>query len=169
MVVFSVYLSFLAGLFIGTQLLSNRLRRFSDSATQTRDPVPVTLIKPVKGASPHAMKSFRSWLDQEYGAEVQVLFCLQEEHDPALEILEQLRKESTKLRFDVHVAPVREGFHGKTSNLLTGLRQARHSLLVFSDGDIEAPPMALSRLVGAYQHQGGIVSCPVLHHSAVTP
>lgn len=165
---FAAYLLYLVALLSTTQLLSWRLRSVSAAVEPTRSPVPVTLIKPVKGATEHTFESFRSWLDQEYDAEIQVLFCLQDERDPALEVLDRLSKSSTRHRFEVHVSPIRDGYHGKTSNQLTGVTHARHDILIFSDADMEAPPGFLARLVGALQCGGGIVSCPVVHDRATS-
>lgn len=103
----------------------------------------LTLIKPVFGADDNTEKTFRSWLDQDYPDEVQFIFSLQNAEDPALTILEKLK---TEYEFEVTVNPVQAGFSGKMSNLIHGLEQAEHDVLVFSDADLLAPPDTLKKL-----------------------
>lgn len=121
---------------------------------------PVTVIKPVYGVDEHAEEALGSWFRQRYPGEVQLVFSLQDAADPALALIERLGREAGR-DFEILVNPVLPGWSGKTSNLRFGLERARHEHLVFSDGDIVAPPDTLAKLVGQLVEGRQVVSCLV--------
>lgn len=121
---------------------------------------PVTVIVPVFGADRFTEGNFRSWLAQDYGGEIQTIFSLQRENDPAFAVLNPL---SSERAFETIVNPVRAGFSGKTSNLHHGLLKARHEILVFSDCDMWAPPNTLRKIVRLFEEGNDLVSCLPRH------
>lgn len=127
---------------------------------------PVTVIKPVYGADDATGRCFRSWIEQDYPGEVQLVFSLQDAADPAREVLAELADAGD---FEVIVNPVLPGHSGKVSNLVHGMARARHDLLVFSDADILATPDTLSRLVGQLERGADVASCAVRTNGAETP
>ncbi len=126
----------------------------------------VSLVKPVYGADAFTKQAFLSWIQQEYNGEYQILFSLQDESDPALKILEELKSDPTVRPFEVLIHPIFPGFHGKTSNLLYGVAEAKNEILVLSDADIVAPPGALKKLVGKLESGFDLVSCMIRHTQA---
>jgi ceramide glucosyltransferase len=128
---------------------------------RTGDPrAPVTVIVPVSGADRFSERNFESWLRQDYAGDVQHIFSLQREDDPALPLLEAL---AARHPLETMVNPVQPGFSGKTSNLHHALRKARHEILIFSDADIWAPPDTLRKLVGLLENGHDLVSCLPKH------
>jgi ceramide glucosyltransferase len=121
---------------------------------------PVTVIVPVFGADRFTEGNFRSWLEQDYGGEIQYIFSLQRENDPAFAVLDHL---SAGRSFVTTVNPVRAGYSGKTSNLHHGLLEARHEILVFSDCDMRAPPNTLQKIVRLIEEGNDLVSCLPRH------
>jgi ceramide glucosyltransferase len=122
--------------------------------------VPVTVIVPVSGADRFTQRNFRSWLLQDYDGEVQTVFSLQREDDPALPLLESLASEHP---LETMVNPVKDGFSGKTSNLHHALRASRHDVLIFSDADIWAPPDTIRKIVRLLEEGRDLVSCLPKH------
>ncbi|MFO7173757.1 MAG: ElyC/SanA/YdcF family protein, partial [Bacillota bacterium] len=109
-------------------------------------PAGVSVILPIKGLDPGAEAHFRHWLAQDPGAPWEVIFSLQDPADPALPVVRALAQ-AVPDRARVLVNPVREGLHGKASNLWHGVRAARYPLLVMADSDIDPPPDLLRRLL----------------------
>jgi ceramide glucosyltransferase len=122
--------------------------------------LPVTVIVPVAGADRFTQRNFHSWLIQDYEGEVQIIFSLQREDDPALPLLNAL---ATRHPLEITVNPVKEGFSGKTSNLHHALRGSRHDLLIFSDADIWAPPDTIRKIVRLLEEGCDLVSCLPKH------
>jgi ceramide glucosyltransferase len=149
------------------EYLARAALRAAETLPTTAAPEPVSVIKPVYRTDPYTEDCFRSWLTQEYPGEVQFVFSLQDPEDPALALLERLAADPGLPDFEVIVNSIEPGYHGKTSNLLHGVRVARHGMLVLSDADIEAPPGTLSKLVAAVQRGPELAGCPVIHDRPV--
>lgn len=124
--------------------------------------VDVSIIFPIHGASQYLENNLKSWLDQNYEGKKQFIFSLQDQTDPALNVLKELSKHYT---FEVTVNPVRSGFSGKGSNLYYGLEKALHSTIIFSDSDILAEPQTLNKIIGLIQNSKTLVSCLPVHTS----
>ena len=133
----------------------------------------ISVLKPLRGgtilqsdllAREEALLCFSSWMKQDYPGPIQLIFSLQDPHDPALPLLEELR---VKYPFELIIHPVQPGFNGKMSNLLNASLRADHEILVLSDADIESEPSALRRIVARILEPGeSIVSCIPLHDRA---
>jgi GT2 family glycosyltransferase len=102
----------------------------SDSQLTTLPPVSV--IVPVFGSDQNTETCFRKWLGQKYSGEFEVVFSLQNQNDPALELLKQLQME---FKFKTTINPVRNGFSGKSSNLYHGFLGAEFETIVCADSD----------------------------------
>lgn len=149
-----------------TELLVPRVFAAAEALVPTGTPEPVTLVKPLRGVDRFTEACLRSWLSQDYAGELQVVFSLQDPADPAHALLARLAAEPGMRAFETTVNPIEPGFHGKTSNLLHGVRRARHGILVFSDADIEAEPGTLGMLVGRLQAGYDMAGCLVVHDRA---
>jgi ceramide glucosyltransferase len=123
--------------------------------------VPVTVLKPLCGAEPGLDHSLRSLCEQDYAAGVQIVFGLQNPADPALAVLEGLRRDYPRLDLAVVVDPTRHGASAKVSNLINMMRVARHDWLVLADSDVIAPPGYLAAVTAPLADPAvGIVTCP---------
>jgi ceramide glucosyltransferase len=115
-------------------------------AASPSDQPPVTVLKPVCGLEKHLGANLRSICLQEY-PDYQVVFCLQDPGDPALPLLWEIQQEFGADRVSVIVADVQAGLNGKVNNLLGGLAEARHEILVISDSDVLLRPDYLRSIV----------------------
>ncbi len=106
----------------------------------------VTVLKPVRGLEKDLGINLRSIALQDY-PEYQIIYSVQDPTDPALPLLTDLQAEFGPERVSVVVASIQAGANGKVNNLLGGLTQARHDLLVISDSDIQLRPDYLQTLV----------------------
>lgn len=107
---------------------------------------PVTVLKPVYGLEKHLRANLRSICVQDY-PEYQVVFCIQDPDDPALPLVWDIQEEFGTDRVSVVVADVQAGPNGKVNNLLGGLAEARHEILVMSDSDVLVRPDYLRTIV----------------------
>jgi ceramide glucosyltransferase len=107
---------------------------------------PVSILKPLRGADPHAYECFRSHCLQDY-PEYEVIFGVHEPGDPAVALVERLKKEFPERRIELVVCPRELGTNRKVSNLLQMLPAARYDHLLVNDGDIRVPPDYLRRVM----------------------
>ncbi|MFM8552403.1 MAG: bacteriohopanetetrol glucosamine biosynthesis glycosyltransferase HpnI [Nitrospiraceae bacterium] len=108
---------------------------------------PVTVLKPVYGVEKQLKANLRTMCLQDY-PDYQVVFSAQRPDDPALPILRELQQEFGASRVAVVVKNLQAGMNGKVNNLIGGLTEAKHEILVISDSDIRVRPEYLKTVVG---------------------
>lgn len=124
-------------------------------------PAPVSILKPLCGAEPGLDDSLRSLCRQDYAGSVQIIFGVQHPADPALAVLEGLKRDYPQLDLTVVVDPTRHGASAKVSNLINMMRAARHDWLVLADSDVTVPPGYLAAVTAPLVDPAvGIVTCP---------
>ena len=123
------------------------------------NPEPVTILKPLHGAEPRLAECLASFCAQDYPAPVQIIFGLQDSHDPALAIAQGLKEKFPALDIGITVDGTAHGTNAKLSNLINMNATAKHDILIAVDSDILAPPDYLEQLVALLQKPGaGAVS-----------
>src|SRR4051812_2758070 len=108
----------------------------------------VSIIKPTKGVDQSAFENFSSFCQQEYGGDHELLFCVEEPSDPAVPVIHRLIEtypdEQIRLIFsDSADAPS----FGKLKNMIVGVAESSHDVVVFSDSDARVPPTFLRETV----------------------
>ncbi len=111
---------------------------------------PVTILKPLHGDEPLLEEALASCCRQDY-PEFQIVFGLQDPSDPALHVLERLRRRFPDVAIDVVVDRTSHGLNRKIGNLINMLPYARHETLVIADSDMHVAPDYLRQLVGALE------------------
>lgn len=121
---------------------------------------PVTLLKPLKGVEPDTAGCLKSWLTQNYAGEIQILFGVAAETDPACPVVQKLLAEFPKVEAALVVCPESLGANAKVSTLIQLQRRAKHDVVVVSDADVWAPADFLSNAVAPLQDSAvGLVNC----------
>ncbi len=142
--------------------LGTRARRISKEAGEPLSPAPaVTMITPVYGADRFTDACLRSRVVSVRGP-VQNVFAFQDPEDPARTFVDRM---SDGRDVETVTAPVEPGLTGKSSNLMHGVRLARHDLLIFCDDDVMVPSGTIERV--ASQLSGGcdVVACLPLYRN----
>ena len=135
--------------------------RLSSRAGSAPRLLPVTVLKPLCGAEPGLEHSLRSFCEQVYAGGMQIVFGVQHPADPALAVLERLKRDYPLLDLTVVVDPTRHGASAKVSNLINMMRAARHDWLVLADSDVHVPPGYLAAVAAPLADRTvGIVTCP---------
>jgi ceramide glucosyltransferase len=120
---------------------------------------PVTLLKPLCGATPETYECLRSFCEQRY-PEYQVIFGISDAEDPALKVVRRLQREFPRLDLSIVVERRQHGSNRKVSNLINMMAHARHEYLVLSDSDVIVQPDYLSKVTAPLaQPDVGIVTC----------
>lgn len=119
---------------------------------------PVTLLKPLHFDEPRLRQNLLSFCAQDYDGPVQIVFGVQDPLDPAIRVVEELKREHPELDIELVVDTRIYGTNRKVSNLINLVERAKYDVLVLSDSDIEAGPGYL-RAVAASLEEGGAVTC----------
>jgi ceramide glucosyltransferase len=145
-----------AGYAFAAACLAGRFRRRASRASAKYPPV--TLLKPLHFDEPRLKQNLESFCRQNYAGPMQIVFGVQDPLDPAIRIVESLKRENPGLDIELVIDTRIYGTNRKVSNLINLVARAKYDLLILSDSDIEAGPGYLSS-VAASLEDGGAVTC----------
>ncbi len=114
---------------------------------------PVTILKPICGLEKNQKVGLRSACIQDY-PEYQVVYSVQDPHDPAVPLLEEIQQEFGSDRVSIVVDDRQVGPNKKINNLLGALAYARHHILVVCDSDVRLRPDYLKAIVAPLSDPG---------------
>lgn len=107
----------------------------------------LTLLKPIKGTEDELERNLRSFYEQDYPAELQVVFTATDAGDPGMAIARRLAAEYPHVATDFVLARDDFGLNPKVSNMQGGLQRAAHDLVLQSDANVRLSPGYLRRIV----------------------
>jgi ceramide glucosyltransferase len=117
---------------------------------QDRTFPPVSILKPVRGADREMYESFRSHCLQDYPADYELIFGVNQTDDPAIALVERLRREFPDRPISLVMCMRALGTNLKVSNLVQMLPYARYDHLLVNDSDIRVDRDYLRCIVGEF-------------------
>jgi len=113
---------------------------------------PVTVIRPVKGVDVEQESNFRAALDTGYPGEIETIFVLESERDPAHPLVSSAIEahEASGAPGSARIVLAGEppaGRTGKINNMIVGEAEATGEILVFGDSDTRPDVALISNLV----------------------
>ena len=109
---------------------------------------PVTIIKPTKGIDQSALDNFRSFCEQDYPNDYEILFCVEGSLDPSIPVIRGVMQEYPDV--DVRIVfsdPEDTRSMGKVKNMIAGYDASSYDVIIFSDSDAHVPPDFLRETV----------------------
>jgi ceramide glucosyltransferase len=120
---------------------------------------PVSLLKPVRGADESTYENFESFCKVDY-PEFEIFFCVNELSDPAVPLIRKLMENYPRRQIRLFSDAPQVGSNRKVNNLALIAREARHEILVQSDGDVRVGPNYLREVVAPFADPAvGVNSC----------
>ncbi len=107
---------------------------------------PVSLLKPVRGVDFGSYENFASFCQQDY-LEYEILFAVNDDRDPAVPLIQRIVEEFPERRIRLLVGAEHLGANRKVNKLARLAREARHDVLVLTDGDVRVGPRYLREVV----------------------
>lgn len=136
------------------------LRRLRERASSRPDPPdrypPVSVVRPVKGTDVGQEENFRAALDTGYPGEIETIFVLEDESDPAWARIRKAIAGREEARSGtrrpgaarvVLSGPPPPGQTGKIHNMIAGEAEASGQIIVFGDSDTRPDDGLISNLV----------------------
>jgi len=120
---------------------------------------PATILKPVCGVDFASYENFKSFCLQDY-PEYEILFCVNDLDDAAAPLIRRLAEEFPQRNIRLLSNAPQLGSNRKVNNLALLAREARHALLVQSDGDVRVGANYLREMTAPFERaETGVVSC----------
>jgi ceramide glucosyltransferase len=125
-----------------------------------RDRVPISILKPLAGVDEGLEANLRSFFAQQYG-EFEILFAVHDDADPAIALVEKLRREFPAVPTRLIVGGDPPYPNAKVYSLDLMLQAARHEIVVMGDSDVRVSPRLLETLAREFQAERvGLITCP---------
>ena len=137
------FVYYLIALFSSWQFFRRTARR---NATNHNFTPPVSNLKPIRGLDPDAYENFASFCRQDY-PDYELLFCVGEEDDPVVPILQKLTRDFPERRIRVLFGSGGGGSNDKVVKLARLVSEAEHEVVVISDSDVRVKPDYLRTVV----------------------
>jgi ceramide glucosyltransferase len=109
----------------------------------------VSLLKPVKGIDFASYENFCSFCQQDY-PDYEILFAVNDDSDPAVPVIRRLATEFPDRQIRLITGAAQIGANKKVNNLIALAREARHDILVLTDGDVRVASNYLREVVAPF-------------------
>jgi ceramide glucosyltransferase len=116
-------------------------------ADERHDEPPITLVHPIKDLDHELLENLASWAAQDYRGAVQHVFSLQDGDDPAIPVIRRWAANHPAQDVTIIVNARQKGLNGKSSNMVSALRIARHEVALFVDSDIRVERDFIRKMV----------------------
>jgi len=152
----SIFFAILAGCGLGYLLLTLWSIRHFRRTHPTGDPnftPAVSILKPLKGSDPEMYESFRSHCVQDYPADYEIIFGVNDLSDPAVAEVECIRHDFPERNIRLVLCPATGGTNRKVTNLVQMVREARYDYVIINDSDIRVPTNYLRNILSFFANK----------------
>jgi ceramide glucosyltransferase len=110
---------------------------------------PVSLLKPVYGTDFGSYENFSSFCRLDY-PDYEILFAVNNDSDAAVPLIKRVAAEFPQRRIRLISGAAQAGANRKVNNLMAMAREARHQILVLTDGDVRVGRDYLREVVAPF-------------------
>ena len=120
---------------------------------------PVSILRPIRGLDRETYENYASFCRQDY-PEFEILFCVTDETDPAVPVIEQIVRDFPEKPIRLLVGSEPLGASDKVNKLCRMVREARHEIVIVTDSDVRVEPGFLRAVAAPFRYPAiGGVTC----------
>ena len=120
---------------------------------------PVSILKPIRGLDPDALKNLASFCRLDY-PDYEIVFCVDPDDEAVLDVLAKLIVDFPQCRIRVLYGSGRVATNDKVAKLARLVSDAAHEVVVISDSDVRVRPDYLRQVVAPLRDpKVGAVTC----------
>lgn len=123
---------------VAAVFLATRRPRSSQASSAPPSLPPVSILKPLCGVDAELEANLETFFTQDH-ADFELVFGVESETDPAIEVVERLRARHPGIRCQLVVHRGLSGHNPKVRNLRGMLPHAQHDRLLISDSNVRVP------------------------------
>lgn len=116
----------------------------------------ISIIKPLVGVDPNLFSNLETFFHLKYPA-YELLFCVQDENDPAIMVVQKLIETYPKINAKLFIGITKVGANGKINNMVKAYEAAKYDLLVISDSSIRMIEDGLTDMASFLKEDVGLV------------
>jgi ceramide glucosyltransferase len=129
-----------------------------DDTPIRRNPLPVSILKPLKGLDDGLFDNLESFCNLDYPA-YEIIFALQNRNDPAFKVVKKIKEKYPFRDISIVVEFCDEGLNPKVNNLIPAYKRAKYDLLLISDSNVRVEKNYLRAIAGHMEDPSvGLVS-----------
>ncbi|KAJ8955321.1 hypothetical protein NQ318_003414 [Aromia moschata] len=148
----SMWILHCIAIFYGKYRLHKKVKPFSAD-----EPYPgVTILKPLMGVDPHLVSNLETFFTMNYPM-YEILFCIEDEKDPAINVVRALIEKYPKVSADVFIGGSTVGVNPKINNMNKAYEAASYDLILISDSGIRMKEDTLLDMVNHMSEKTGLV------------
>ncbi len=122
---------------------------------------PVSILKPLSGLDEGLESNLRTFFEQDYQGDYEILFAVRSRQDAAVPVVDKLRSEYPGVLSRLLIVGEPPYPNAKVWSLSHMMREARYDLLVMSDSDIRVTPNLLTTVAAEFEDPLlGVATCP---------
>lgn len=114
-----------------------KLHKKSCKLPTESSPLPgVSILKPLMGVDPNLQHNLETFFTMDYPL-YELLFCVEDKHDPAIKLVEQLLEKYPQIDAQLFVGGSDVGVNPKINNIHPGYMAAKYDFVMISDSGIK--------------------------------
>lgn len=143
-----------------TYYLVERFRRFElEPPAPFKPEYPVSHLKTIHGAQPRSESNWRSYIDQDYRGQQEVVFTAGRPGDPAADIARTIAASDPRVKV-IEGDASGLGTNPKVASMIQGYPHCTLAFILSTDSDMHAPPDYMDKIISGFEDPGvGMVTC----------
>ncbi|MFN8613020.1 MAG: glycosyltransferase [Vulcanimicrobiota bacterium] len=145
---------------LATYYLVERFRKFElEPPAPFKPDYAVSHLKTVHGRQPRSETNWRSYIDQDYRGDQEVVFTIGRPGDPSADLAREIQKTDARVKV-IEGDASGNGANPKVASMIQGWPHCTMPYILSTDSDMHAPPNYMDKIMAGFEDpRVGMVTC----------